>query len=146
MKKYLLLIGLVLVFSSCSTANWQGNLNCNMSEKEIIDNTIQILMEEGYSINSQTNDFISAMVSSGPLLGYKIQWNIKVSPNKIIANAILHTTVSGNPVQTSLGDKAHSDYTEYWRVRRKLEKLCGSQMILINTRENAGKENDEFSK
>ena len=161
--KYLVIIAVcaTFMFSGCfSPVNWQGNLDCGMSEKEIIDQSIQILMEEGFNITSQSNNFVIAMQEADmsalnkALNGYDtyIQWNIKVSNNKIIAIASLileQTNVFGKKTSgstTTLGENTHADHIKYWRVRRKLEKVCGNQMIIINTLENVGKEDDEFKK
>ena len=158
---YLLCAVTLLIFAGCSTPkNWQGNLDCNMSEKEILDNAMQILMEEGFNITSQSNTFIMGMQEADMatlnkvLNGYDtyIQWNVKVTNNKIIAIATLileKTNVFGAKTSgssTTLGEDTHADHIKYWRVRRKLEKLCGNSMIIINTLENANTENDEFKK
>ena len=145
-NKFLILIAAaIFCFAGCSTAkNWQGNLDCNMPAKEIIDNAIRILIEEGYSINSYSNDFVTASVGSYGRRSYL--WNISVFNNRIIANATLTDYSKYGQNFTSLGDNTGSGHTKYWRVRRKLEKLCGNQMIIINTLEKSNTKEDEFKK
>jgi hypothetical protein len=143
----ILVFSLFFIIGCASGKNWQGSLDCNMSDKEIVDNIVHILMEEGYSISSQSNDYIVAFFASTSLFNAnKYEWSIKVTNNRIIAIASVHTGtfVNNVPIYNTMGENTAAKHTPYWRVRRKIEKLCDNQMIIINTFEN--KEIDEFRK
>jgi hypothetical protein len=144
MKK-LFVLSLLLIISGCgSSANWQGNLDCNMSAKEIVDNSIRILKEEGFTISCKSDSSVSAIQNHfSSWDGYRLyQWFIEVSDKKIIASSILFFKNR----YVFLGDETPSNVPQYWRVRHKLEKLCANKMIIIDILENANTEDDEIKK
>lgn len=141
-KLIILLIVFCIGISSCSPTQWNSNSNCNMSEKQIIDNAVRILLEEGYNIGSQDNNFVSASLTQTyipVILNYKVRWDISAQNNKIIANAYVNFW---GLIHLIPGEDLNESYKSYWRVRRKLEKVCGSKMLITNTISN----DDEFKK
>jgi hypothetical protein len=155
MKKYTILFVLVVLFttilSGCKTPNWQGNLDCNLTRSAIIENIMAVLQEESYAISS-ASDFIVTATSEEWIKLFvgrqRIEWFFRIEENKILGTATLCTKNNGETRET-LSDDAGSNLTEYWRVRRKLEKICNNTMIIIDTRaktNSAEQEENEFSK
>jgi hypothetical protein len=160
MKKYRILFALVVIFtaviiSGCKTPNWQGNLDCNLSRSEIAKKTLDILTEEKFTIISASEFMITATSESWFKLFQgmqRIEWLFRIEENKILGTATLCNRKVGAFVddnQYTLNDDAGDNLTEYWRVRRKLEKICNNTMIIINTRSeehSTNQNDDEFNK
>lgn len=133
LTKIMLIVALCVGVSSCAPKQWHNDLSCNKSEKEVIDNVIRILLEEGYEIASEDNNFVSAHKKEPfipIILDYKIKWDVSAQSNKIIANAYINFL---GLIHITADDELNESYKSYWRVRRKLEKVCNGKMVIINT-------------
>jgi len=143
----------VIFMSGCATPNYQGNLDCNLPVQEMARKTLDILEQEKYTILTASDIMITAeseewfKVFQGM---QRISWVIRIQENKIIGTASLITRKVGDSQASdmyTLNDDAGENLTEYWRVRRKLEKICNNTMIIIDTRKTVKTdEDDEFKK
>jgi hypothetical protein len=134
------------MFNGCSTTKpvYIGNLTCNHSNDEIKSYIIQILLEDEYNIQSQTDNYISAIAQSDIWeqhrlwTGYDtyIQWNFSLKGGNIVATSqfiMNKTNAFGKQVDndiSSMGDDADAKFNRYWHIRRKLEKYCGNTMFV----------------
>ena len=153
MKKFylLLFVPLFLVVGGCSTPKfWQGHLDCNLSSQDIAKEVLKILSEENFQVQSATDYLVIAQSETWTTLFYWwwVRWEFNINDGKIIATAYLYSKDQYQKVGYSLlGDDADEKYTNYWRVRRKIEKICNGTMVVIdkNTKKNEVVD-DEFRK
>jgi len=154
--------------------NWVGNLDCNLSISDLHSKVTEVLLEEGFNITSQTERSITAVSQTDDASSAKtwqnaditIRWQIQIAENpagissaysnannnRIVAVAFRDVSVpnpqGGSPIRatSTYGDNADATHNKYWRVRRKLERLCGNEMIIINTFDKKNQVDDGFGK
>jgi hypothetical protein len=143
MKKYFLIIALLISLTSCATTVWQLKTDCNSNTEDLFKKITIILMQENFLI--KVNDPKIGYLQAETVPSFSIwtgtnetrYWIFQVQDNKVTAQAkvvyiqqnIFGATTGGT--ETYYNDEAHSDWTWYWSVRNELEKICGNKIIFI---------------
>ena len=143
MKKYFLIIALLISLTSCATTVWQLKTDCNSNTEDLFKKISIILMQENFLIKANDSKIGYLQAETVPSLNAWTgmietrYWIFQVQDSKVTAQAkvvytkqnVFGATTEGTEIYYN--DEVHSDWTWYWSIRNELEKICGNKIIFI---------------
>lgn len=136
MKKILLSLFLALAIGGCSYSTFQYKASCNVSKSVLFERLTSVLVQEGLQIKTVTGNYLQA--ESSPQSGsYGVistnVWVISVSGDTVTLKASTRHTLPDFENVGDVGDGTKADVTWYWNVRREVESICSSKVVVFET-------------
>lgn len=137
MKKILLSLFLALAIGGCSYSTFQYKASCKVSNSVLFERLTAILVQEGLQIKTVTGNYLQA--ESSPQSGrYGVistnVWVISVSGDTVTLKASTRHTLPDFENVGDVGDGTKQDVTWYWNVRREVESICSSKIVVFESK------------
>ena len=137
MKKILLSLFLALAIGGCSYSTFQYKASCKVSNSILFERLTAVLVNEGLQIKTVTANYLQA--ESSPQSGrYGVistnVWVISVSGDTVTLKASTRHTLPDFENVGDVGDGTKADVTWYWNVRREVESICNSKVVVFESK------------
>jgi hypothetical protein len=143
MRGLLLIMFVSLFIGGCSPKIYEHQLNCKLTNEQILAKFVQLVTSEGLTVENQDPKLGFANASSSEDFSVwtgvytRRFWSITISDGRIYGFAKTSTytknvfgTMTGNS-DTYYKDDSHQDWGWYWNVRDGLEELCSGKVTII---------------
>lgn len=149
--KYIYILLIALVFSSCATKIYDYQLQCNKDKQQIMSEFIRLVTSQGMQVKAQDINLGFAQAESleerNIWTGYLMQnfWTINIKDNIITMsayNTVKTTNEFGATLYTTVTyykEDTHNDHGWFWNVRDGIQDLCGGEYQIILRKENERK-------
>lgn len=137
MKKILLSLFLALAIGGCSYSTFQYKASCKVSNSVLFERLTAVLVNEGLQIKQVTGNYLQA--ESSPQSGrYGVistnVWVIAVTGDTVTLKASTRHTLPDFENVGDVGGGAKADVTWYWNVRREIESICQSKIVVFESK------------
>ncbi len=137
MKKILLSLFLALAIGGCSYSAFQYKASCKVSNSVLFERLTAVLVNEGLQIKTVTGNYLQA--ESSPQSGrYGVistnVWVISVLGDTVTLKASTRHTLPDFENVGDVGDGTKQDITWYWNVRREIESICNSKIVVFESK------------
>ncbi len=137
MKKILLSLFLTLAIGGCSYSTFQYKASCKVSNQVLFERLTAILVNEGLQIKTVTGNYLQA--ESSPQSGrYGVIstniWIVSVLGDTVTLKASTKHQLPDFENVGDVGDGTKADVTWYWNVRREVESICSSKIVVFESK------------
>jgi len=134
MKKIYLAAISAILLTSCSYSTYQYKASCKVSNQVLFERLTSVLVNEGMQIKQVTGNYLQA--ESAPESGrYGIIstniWVISVLADTVTLKASTQNKLPNYSGVVDVDGTAKKDVTWYWNVRREIESICGSKVLVF---------------
>lgn len=132
-----ILILFLLLLTSCSYSTYQYKANCKVSNALLFERLTSVLVQEGLQIKTVTSNYLQA--ESSPQSGsYGIVsnhvWVISVLADTVTIKASTIQRLPDYVNERSDGDELKPESTWYWNVRKEIESICQSKIVVFESK------------
>ena len=137
MKKIYLAVAAALILGGCSYSTFQYKASCKVSNSVLFERLTAVLVNEGLQIKTVTGNYLQA--ESSPQSGrYGVistnVWVISASGDTVTLKASTRHTLPDFENVGDVGDGTKADVTWYWNVRREIESICSSKIVVFESK------------
>ena len=137
MKKIYLAVILATLLTSCSYSTFQYKASCKVSNSVLFERLTAVLVNEGLQIKQVTGNYLQA--ESSPQSGrYGVistnVWVISVLGDTVTLKASTKHQLPDFENVGDVGDGTKADVTWYWNVRREVESICNSKVVVFESK------------
>jgi len=137
MKKIYLAVILATLLTSCSYSTFQYKASCKVSNSVLFERLTAVLVNEGLQIKQVTGNYLQA--ESSPQSGrYGVistnVWVISVLGDTVTLKASTKHQLPDFENVGDVGDGTKQDVTWYWNVRREVESICNSKIVVFESK------------
>ena len=127
----------LLFLSGCSYSTYQYKANCKVSNLVLFERITGVLVQEGLQIKTVTANYLQA--ESSPQSGrYGIisthVWVISVLSDTVTIKASTIQRLPDYVNERSDGDELKPESTWYWNVRKEIESICQSKIVVFESK------------
>ena len=137
MRKIYLAVILAILLTSCSYSTFQYKASCKVSNSVLFERLTSVLVNEGLQIKTVTGNYLQA--ESSPQSGrYGVistnVWVISVLGDTVTIKASTKHQLPDFENVGDVGDGTKADVTWYWNVRREVESICNSKIVVFESK------------
>ena len=137
MKKTLCAAAILLFLSGCSYSTYQYKASCKVSNQMLFERLTSVLVNEGMQIKQVTGNYLQA--ESAPESGrYGIistnVWVISVLADTVTIKSTTKQRLPDFEREYDNGDELKPENTWYWNVRKEVENICSSKIVVFESK------------
>lgn len=137
MKKILLYAISAILLTSCSYSTYQYKAACKVSNQVLFERLTGVLVNEGLQVKQITSNYLQA--ESSPQSGrYGVistnVWVISVLGDTVTLKASIKHQLPDFENVSDIGEGAKPEATWYWNVRREIESICSSKVVVFESK------------
>jgi len=126
-----------LTISGCIPPDYQYKANCKVSNAVLFERLTGVLVQEGLQVKTVTANYLQA--ESSPQSGrYGVistnVWVISVLGDTVTLKASIKHQLPDFENVSDIGEGAKQDATWYWNVRREVESVCSSKILVFESK------------
>ena len=134
MKKILLTL---IFLTGCSYSTYKYKASCKVSNQMLFERLTSVLVNEGMQIKQVTGNYLQA--ESAPESGrYGIistnVWVISVLADTVTIKASTKKRLPDFERVYDDGDELKPENTWYWNVRKEVENICSSKIVVFESK------------
>jgi hypothetical protein len=123
-----------LTISGCIPPDYQYKASCKVSNAVLFERLTSVFVQEGLQIKQVTSNYLQA--ESTPVSGQhgftKTNiWVISVLADTVTLKASTQNKLPNYSGVVDVDGTAKKDVTWYWNVRREIESICGSKVLVF---------------
>ena len=137
MKKIYLAVFAALLIGGCSYSTYQYKASCKVSNQMLFERLTSVLVNEGMQIKQVTGNYLQA--ESAPESGrYGIistnVWVISVLADTVTIKSTTRQRLPDFEREYDNGDEVKPENTWYWNVRKEVENICSSKIVVFESK------------
>lgn len=147
MKSILILV-VSLLLASCVSQPLYNKFPCNKNLDTLQAEITKICIDEGLILGNRSVTDKGVLSFSEPQgVMYTFTWDFVFQKDFIVAYPRLITDMGYRygRSEVMLGNSTYNGHTVYWNVRARIEKLCGSKVIIVESEEKKSMKDESLS-